>query len=230
VVFAPSELSPRTRNVAARLIHRTWEWVSAVGLVGPDDPHGRRFRRMGERSGIAFPPGSVYGEQWIAIGAETMIGPHVTLAAGLPGEPADSFDDAIVVIGDRCSIGRGTAIVGRCRIAIEDNVTIAPNVYITDHNHSYDDLDVPIGRQWPSEDPVRIGAGSWLATNVIVLPGADIGRHVTVAAGSLVRGVVPDYAVIAGSPARVVRRYEPGAGWTPPLGPRTFNYPPGLRG
>ena len=60
---------------------------------------------------------------------------------------------------------------------------------------------------------MRIGAGSWLGAGAIVLPGAVIGRNVVVAAGSVVRGVVPDRCVVAGVPARVVRTYELGEGW-----------------
>jgi len=173
---------------------------------------------MGAGSCIAFPPGAVFGERYIRIGAQTMIGPQVTLAAGMgPGERLQVPGGAVISIGDRCVIGRGVSIVGRHRIVIEDDVTTAPNIYITDHNHSYNDLRIPIGRQWLSEDPVRIGAGSWLGTGVVVLPGSDIGRHVTVAAGSVVRGTVPDRSVIAGAPARVVRRFVDGEGWVPPL-------------
>ena len=61
---------------------------------------------------------------------------------------------------------------------------------------------------------MSIGAGSWLGAGVIVLPGAVIGRNVVAAAGSVVRGVVPDCCVIAGVPARVVREYVTGNGWT----------------
>jgi acetyltransferase-like isoleucine patch superfamily enzyme len=212
-MFAPSELPPRIRNVAARLIHRAWEWTSAVGLVGPDDPHGRRFLAMGPRSGIAFPPGPRFGEPWIAIGSETLIGPHVSLCAGVPGEAFEP-GRAVVSIGDRCNVGRGSSIAGRSRVTIEDDVITGPNVYITDHNHLYEDLDQPIGRQWLREAPVRVGAGSWLGAGVVVLPGADIGRHVTVGAGAVVRGVIPDCTVVAGVPARVVRRYDAAIGWT----------------
>ena len=201
--------------MAARTIQRAWEWVAAVGMIGPDDPHGRRFRHMGARSGIAFPPGAVFGERWIEIGADTLIGPNVSLSAGLPAE--DLPDRALVRIGDRCNIGRGSSIAGRVGVVIEDDVITGPGVYITDHNHAYDDVDRPIGRQWFTEAPVRIGAGSWLGAGVIVVPGADVGCHVTVAAGSVVRGAVPDNCVIAGAPARVVRRHDPDAGWTPPL-------------
>ncbi|MBW3630989.1 MAG: hypothetical protein KY464_17080, partial [Gemmatimonadetes bacterium] len=77
------------------------------------------------------------------------------------------------------------------------------------------DLDIPIGQQWLAEEPVRIGAGSWIGAAVIVLPGSDIGRHVTVAAGSVVRGSLPDNCVAAGSPAKVVRQHVEGRGWVP---------------
>ena len=71
----------------------------------------------------------------------------------------------------------------------------------------------PIGRQWPTEAPVRIGSGSWLGANAVILPGAQIGEHVVVAAGAVVRGGVPDRCVVAGVPARIVKRWVEGAGW-----------------
>ena len=225
-MFAPSELSPRVRDLAAGLIQRAWGWVSAVGAVSPDDARGRRFRSMGARSCIAFPPGAVFGERWIVIGAETLVGPHVSLSVGMPGEPISPDAEPVIVIGDRCNIGRGSSIVGRCGIVVEDDVTTGPNVYVTDHNHTYALTDVPIARQWPSEAPVSIGAGSWLGAGVIVLPGAQIGRNVVVAAGSVVRGSVPDHAVVAGAPARVVRHHD-GAQWVPPIPPQEMHPPEG---
>ncbi len=48
-----------------------------------------------------------------------------------------------------------------------------------------------------------------------MLPGACIGRNVVIAAGSVVRGTIPDRCVVAGIPARVVRSYVPGDGWSP---------------
>ncbi len=227
--FWPIRLKPAHRDKVADAVNDLWDWFSALGMVGPGDARGRRFRHMGAGSGMAFPRGAVFGEEAIVIGSSTLFSPQVTLSAGLPGEALDSEAEPVVSIGSRCSVGRGTAIVGLRCIRIEDDVTIAPNVYITDHNHSYDDPDLPIGRQWPFEAPVRIGAGSWLGTGVVVLPGSDLGRNVTVAAGSVVRGVVPDHSVVAGSPARVVRSHDTG-GWTPPLPPRTMRIPPGWTG
>jgi acetyltransferase-like isoleucine patch superfamily enzyme len=222
----PDRLAPSTRNRASDLVNGMWEWLSALGMVGPEDARGRRFRYMGPGSGMAFPRGAVFGEEGIIIGSQTLFSPHVTLSAGLPGERLDRGGPPVVSIGSRCSIGRGSFIVGRTGIAIEDDVTIAPDVYVTDHNHAYEDLDTPVGRQWPSDAPVRIGAGSWIGTGVIVLPGADIGCNVTVAGGSVVRGQIPDHSVVAGVPARVVRRHD-GVAWVPSPPERQFRYPPG---
>lgn len=134
-----------------------------------------------------------------------MIGPYVSISAGMtPGQPLIS--DEIVVIGDRCLIGRQSSIVGHYSIRIEDDVFFGPNVYVTDQNHGFEKLDLPIGKQTMAEQPVVIGEGSWLGANVVVLPGVTIGKHVTVGAGSVVTGDLPDNSVAVGSPARVVRQ------------------------
>ena len=77
----------------------------------------------------------------------------------------------------------------------------------------FDDLDLPISRQTMPERPVSIGDGSWLGHGTVVLPGARIGRHVTVGANSVVIGELPDNCVAAGNPARIIRRHIPGQGW-----------------
>src|SRR5437879_1901632 len=130
----------RVKSLVASAVYRARQWVSDVADVRADDDRARRFKAFGKSSRIAYPPGDVYGERWIRIGDRTLIGSHVTLAVGMPGEQFASNTDAIIVIGDRCSLGRGTAIVARREAVIEDDVMIAPNVYITDHSHSYADL------------------------------------------------------------------------------------------
>jgi acetyltransferase-like isoleucine patch superfamily enzyme len=218
-------LSPRDRRrAAASVIHRVWRWAERNGALTPDDRHG--FRAFGAASMLAFPQGDIFGERWISIGTQTLFAPGVSLSVGMPTEVLDPSSPPVVVIGDRCFVGRGSSIVGRVGIAIEDDVTIAPNVYVTDHNHAYGDVEVPIGMQFPVSAPVRIGSGSWLGVGVTVLPGTTIGRHVAVAAGSVVRGEVPDHAVVAGSPAEVVRRWTAAGGWAPPLPPTDTVIPP----
>ena len=165
-----------------------------------------RFASFGANSVMCFPPAALFGEHAIHIGADTLIGPYVSLSAGMgPGQ--DLVSDRIVEIGDNVLIGRGSSIVAHLNVVIEDEVFFGPNVYVTDQNHGFEDLDLPIGRQTMPEEPVRIGWGSWLGTNSVVLPGVTIGRHVAVGAGAVVTTDLPDNCVAVGAPARVVKQY-----------------------
>jgi acetyltransferase-like isoleucine patch superfamily enzyme len=202
------------RDLSQRAVHRAWKAARDAGAVTADSPAGRRFAAFGTGSILAFPPGAVFGEPWIEIGSDTLVGQQVTISAGIvPGQ--DLGESSLLRIGDRCVIGRGSHIVAHQLIDIGDDVFAGPYVYITDQNHGYADPDVPIGRQWPANAPVSIGAGSWLGAGAIVLPGSCIGRHVVVGAGSVVRGQVPDHTVVAGVPARIIRAYVAGDGWRP---------------
>ncbi|HMI27530.1 MAG TPA: DapH/DapD/GlmU-related protein [Streptosporangiaceae bacterium] len=206
------------RGLRWRAVHWAFQTAQRSGVVTADTPAGRKFAAFGRGSMAAFPPGSVFGERWITIGEGTLIGAQVSLSAGMvPGQ--DLGPVPVLRIGDRCVIGRGSHIVAHHSLIIEDDVFTGPYVYITDQNHGYADPDVPIGRQLPSNAAVRIGSGSWIGAGAVVLPGACIGRNVVIAAGSVVRGTVPDRCVVAGVPARVVRSYVPGDGWSPPAGP-----------
>ena len=199
------------RRLLSEFINSVWEFVAKRGLIYPGDRRARRFGSFGEGTLIGFPTGTIYGERWMQIGRNTVVADHVTLSVGMvPGQQMVS--DPVISIGDDCVIGRANAIVGHFRIEIGDGVFTGMNVYITDQNHSYDSLDVPIGRQLPVESAVRIGAGSWIGSGVVILPGSDIGEHVVVAANSVVRGHIPPNSVVAGVPARVVRHHD-GDAW-----------------
>lgn len=159
-------------------------------------------------------PTTIYNENYISIGADTLIGPEVALSAGMvPGQVCIS--SPVVSIGDRCLIGRGSGIVGHFSITIGDDVWTGHHVYITDQNHGYEDVSRPISQQTQPERPVVIGNGSWLGHGTVVLPGVTIGRHAVIGANSVVTRDVPDFSVAVGSPARVVRRYVDGRGWQP---------------
>jgi carbonic anhydrase/acetyltransferase-like protein (isoleucine patch superfamily) len=184
-------------------------------MITAGTPGGRAFKRFGRGSVMTFPPGALFGEHAIEVGQDTLIGQQVSLTAGMmPGQ--DLLGLTVLSIGDRCVIGRGSHVVAHESVTIGDDVWTGPYIYITDQNHGYQDPDTPIGRQLPVNRPVSIGAGSWLGAGAIILPGTVIGRNVVVAAGSVVRGEVPDHCVVAGVPARVIRARAPG-GWQSPL-------------
>jgi acetyltransferase-like isoleucine patch superfamily enzyme len=194
-----------------------WAWrrVQRAGTVVAGSREAARFAQFGEQSTIAFPPTVLHGVDRIEIGSKTMIGPHATLSVGML-VPMDTGTDPVLSIGDRCILGKGVSIVAHERIEIGDDTVAGHYVYVTDQNHSYRDVDLPIGRQMWKNAPVQIGSSCWLGHGAIVVPGVTIGRHVVVAAGSVVTRDVPDFCVVAGAPARIVRRYVEERGWVAP--------------
>ena len=180
--------------------------------IGPKSRRGKKFGKFGAGSIILFPTTTIFNENYIHIGNDTMIGEHVALSAGMmPGQKC--LTNPVVKIGDRCLIGRGSGIVGHLSIDIGDDVWTGHHVYITDQSHGYSDISKPISQQSQPESAVSIGEGSWLGHGVVVLPGAKIGKHVAVGANSVVTGELPDYCVAVGSPARIIKQYSQKDGW-----------------
>ncbi|MGH3732049.1 MAG: acyltransferase [Acidimicrobiales bacterium] len=199
------------RFLGARI--RLWRrYANEVAAVGPDDDYAKSFHYFGQRTALMAPQGVIYNERYLSIGDETLIGPNVCLTAGINGEQ-EMLAAPTVSIGRRCVIGRGSHIVGHWRIELGDEIQTGPYVYITDQNHSYEDVDEPVGWQSPSESAVKIGSGSWLGANVVILPGTTLGKNTTVAAGAVVRGAFPDHVVLGGVPAKVLRHHREGEGW-----------------
>jgi acetyltransferase-like isoleucine patch superfamily enzyme len=110
--------------------------------------------------------------------------------------------DGRIRIGDYVFINSGSVVFSTREIVIEDRVAISNEVYICDSNsHGLEGNDVV-------EAPVLIGEGSWIGARAMILPGVTIGARVMVAAGSVVTGDVPADTLVAGNPARVIRKLD----------------------
>jgi acetyltransferase-like isoleucine patch superfamily enzyme len=122
------------------------------------------------------------------------------------GEPA-------IVIEENCHIGTDSIVSAKNQIYIERDVLIAQSVLIVDHNHAYEDITIPIVKQGITEGGrIRIGSGCWIAHGAAILcPKGEltIGRNCVVAANSVVTRSIPDYSLVAGLPARIIRQYDP---------------------
>lgn len=98
------------------------------------------------------------------------------------------------------------------KVTIASGVLIAGNVLIEDHFHgdvSSSEADIePNKRILKSRGEISIGENVWIGENVVIMPGVSIGRGCVIGANSTVTKSIPDYAVAAGSPAKIIRRLK----------------------
>ena len=112
-----------------------------------------------------------------------------------------------LTIGNNSGIGQFAYISGETHIG--DNVMMAKNVRIFTRNHNFSSLQIPMCKQGTSEEkPVTIGDDVWIGDSVILLPGTRIGNGVVIGAGAVVRGEIPDFAIVTGNPAQIVAYRE----------------------
>jgi virginiamycin A acetyltransferase len=110
--------------------------------------------------------------------------------------------EANVYVGPRCHIGLAH---------LERDVLLGPAVQVPSGpwTHGFEDPGTPVREQPGTRVLVRIGAGSWIGANAVVM--ADVGRNTIVGAGAVVTSALPDHVVAAGVPARVVKIREASA-------------------
>ncbi|RFU46011.1 acyltransferase [Paraburkholderia sp. DHOC27] len=116
-----------------------------------------------------------------------------------------------LTIGNDVNIEQNVHIVCGSSIEIHDNVTITGGCGIVDVEHPYEDVHDPrrIGARLRTRgNRVVIGEGSFIGFNAMILPNVVIGRHCVVGAHAVVTRDVPDYCVVAGNPARLIKRYS----------------------
>lgn len=112
-----------------------------------------------------------------------------------------------IIIKENCTIEQNLHLTCAGNIFIGKNTAIAANVTITDINHPYERIDLPVERQPIIVTPVYIGDDCKIYNNAVILPGTKIGKHCVVGANSVVFGNIPDYCIVAGSPGRIIKRY-----------------------
>ena len=109
-------------------------------------------------------------------------------------------------IGDRCYFGHGCQINAYENVQIGDDVMISDNVYISDADHVFEETSVPIKDQGIKTQPVVISDGAWIGRNAVIMPGVLIGVNSVIGANSVVTKDIQAGVVVAGVPARVMRK------------------------
>ena len=112
-------------------------------------------------------------------------------------------------IGDNSGVGMNCELSGR--IVIGNDVMMGPNCIMRTYSHRHDRIDIPMTKQgFEPEQVMYIGDDVWIGSNVIILPGANIGSHCSIGAGAVVTKDVPDYAIVGGVPAKIIRMRNEG--------------------
>ena len=144
------------------------------------------------REGVSIGPGA-------SIGAHSIIMPTSVMRA----------------LGEGCSIGANSGIGQYSFIGCGGGVRIGANVimgqYVSFHTekHLYADLDRPIIAQGTQRASIVIEDDVWVGVKATFLSGAHVGHGAVVAAGAVVRGKVPPYAIVGGVPARIIGTRAP---------------------
>ena len=108
-----------------------------------------------------------------------------------------------VTIGKGVTVMNGALMMAAGGITIEDKVLIAANVKLISNNHDPYERDVLICR------PILIKEGAWVGAAATILPGVTIGKYAIVGSDSVVTKDVPDYAVVVGNPAKIIKYLDP---------------------
>ena len=161
------------------------------------------------RTGVKIPRGGVY----IGRHVHVVNGKRIVLGKDVQIRPdVDLFVGKRMVIGDRCDIGTRNRITGN--VILENNVLLGPDNYLSSEDHCYEDILKPVMDQGTysirnnGHEELQIGEGSWIGTHVAIIGDVHIGKHCVIGANAVVTKDIPDYCVVVGVPARIVRRYN----------------------
>ncbi|WP_270170787.1 glycosyltransferase [Paenibacillus sp. SYP-B4298] len=168
-----------------------------------------RFQHFGENTFVQQGGEFVYPPE-IAIGSHVFIRAHYWFNIVTPGTGRGPK----IMIGDGCQCNLGLIISAVNRVELKANVLIGPNVYISDTDHHYQSVGIPVHSQGITShsQSVEIGEGAWIGANAVIVGDVRIGRGSVISANSVVTRSVPEYCVVGGSPASILEVYDTHSG------------------
>jgi acetyltransferase-like isoleucine patch superfamily enzyme len=180
-------------------------------------PFFDRLQYLGDGGFIA--PSALVHHPGLRLGSRVFIDDRVTIFRDNEGGDVELGDNSglfrdctiLTGAGGSVSIGARSKIQPRCqfsayveRIVIGADVAIAPNCAFYPYNHGTDPDTLMVAQPLVSKGPITVGDGAWLGFGVVILSGVHIGKGAVIGAGSVVLSDVPDNAIAAGNPAKVV--------------------------
>ncbi|WP_233979694.1 acyltransferase [Pectobacterium versatile] len=125
-----------------------------------------------------------------------------------PGLRAECHGKGRLFIHDNVSIGQGFHVIASEDLYIKSGCLISGNVFITDTDHTYTDISCPVFEQPNIIKKTEVGENCFIGIGARIQAGTILGKGCVVGANAVVRGTFPDYSVIVGAPARVVKRFN----------------------
>lgn len=153
-------------------------------------------------------PAQIYGAPNISIGNEVRIekGAIFYAVKYYGGKKYDSR----IILGDGTFANRDLNLTAAYEINIGKEVVFGPNVFVTDFDHGYEDVTKSrLQTDLVSKGPIQIGDRCWIGANSFIGSGVTLGEYCVVAANSVVTKNFPPYSVVAGVPAKLIKKYDP---------------------
>jgi len=133
-----------------------------------------------------------------------------------PGSRIEVHGDGEIIIEDNVAIGQDFHITSAARLTIGRGTVISARVCITNIDHIYESIDKPVLSQGNKISNTEVGKNCFIGMGAAIQAGTILGEHVIVGTNSVVRGRFPSYSVIAGIPAKIIKRYDfESATWKP---------------
>lgn len=121
-----------------------------------------------------------------------------------------SCKDGDITLGDHANLGFHCEVFSGSTVTVGSHALFAAQVYLVGGGHEFEDREAAVIDQPRTSRGIVLGDDVWLGTGAKVLDGVRIGSHAVVGANAVVTGDLPEAAIAAGVPARVLRRREPG--------------------
>lgn len=164
-----------------------------------------RFKKFGNKVTFGY-LNRIKGARFISIGDNSTFGNSLRLEA-VSQYGGGRFEPKII-IGKGVAINQNFHCTCAESVIIGDGTSVTANCGIFDIIHPYDDITINPRTAKIKTSPVKIGKDCLIGMNSVILPGATIGNHCVIGANSTVSGAFPDYCVIAGSPAKIIKKYN----------------------
>lgn len=177
--------------IISRLFSKIQGWRFGVKVLGNTFIHPSSVIKKSKGSHIVFAPDLI-------LSSNTYI---------------ECQKDAILEISEGCVLNSNSRIQSYNSIKIGKKVIIGPFAYLCDFMHNYEDTSKAIKDQGcRSKGEIVIGDGTWVGASATILAPVTIGKGCVIGANSLINKDIPDFSVVVGNPARIVKQYDKNQG------------------